>query len=56
MHRIVTDELIPVLHEEPGFAGALNLVDRQTGDAILAIRRAGAKHRSISVWEVMVRV
>ena len=31
MDRIVTAELIPALHEEPGFGGALNLVGYDTG-------------------------
>ena len=29
MDRIVTDEMVPALQDEPGFAGALNLVDRE---------------------------
>ena len=37
MDRIVTDEMIPALHEEPGFAGALNLVDRTSGNALMLI-------------------
>jgi hypothetical protein len=37
MDRIVTDELIPGLKEEPGFTGALNLVDRETGNAMMII-------------------
>ena len=37
MDRIVTDEMIPALQEEPGFAGALNLVDRTTGNALMII-------------------
>jgi hypothetical protein len=37
MHRVVTDELIPVLHHQPGFAGALNLVNPRTGEAILIL-------------------
>jgi hypothetical protein len=37
MDRIVTDEMIPALHEEPGFAGALNLVDRETGNAMMVV-------------------
>jgi hypothetical protein len=35
MDRIVTTELIPALHEEPGFGGALNLVDYETGEAMM---------------------
>jgi hypothetical protein len=37
MDRIVTEELVPALHEEPGFAGALNLVDRTSGNALMII-------------------
>jgi hypothetical protein len=37
MDRIVSDELLPALHAEPGFAGALNLVDRDTGNAMMII-------------------
>jgi hypothetical protein len=29
--------MVPALHDEPGFAGALNLVDRDSGDALMAI-------------------
>ena len=37
MDRIVTDQMIPALQGEPGFAGALNLVDRDSGDAMMII-------------------
>jgi hypothetical protein len=37
MDRIVTDELVPALEAEPGFAGALNLVDRETGNAQMIV-------------------
>lgn len=37
MDRIVTDQMIPALEAEPGFAGALNLVDRGNGDALMII-------------------
>ena len=37
MDRIVTDELVPALHDEPGFAGALNLVDRDSGNALMLV-------------------
>jgi hypothetical protein len=37
MDRIVTDDLVPALAHEPGFAGALNLVDRQSGDAMMIV-------------------
>ena len=37
MDRIVTDEMIPALAAEPGFAGALNLVDRDSGNAMMIV-------------------
>ena len=37
MDRLVTDQLVPALHEEPGFAGALNLVDRDSGEALMVV-------------------
>jgi hypothetical protein len=37
MDRIVTDDMVPALHEEPGFSGALNLVDRETGNALMIV-------------------
>jgi hypothetical protein len=37
MRRIVTDELFPALQDEPGFVGALNLVDPDTGDAMMIV-------------------
>jgi hypothetical protein len=37
MDRIVTDELVPSLEAEPGFSGALNLVDRETGNAQMIV-------------------
>jgi hypothetical protein len=37
MDRIVTDEMVPALEAEPGYAGALNLVDRTSGDALMII-------------------
>jgi hypothetical protein len=35
MDRIVHEEMLPALELEPGFAGALNLVDRETGNALM---------------------
>jgi len=37
MDRIVTGELVPALQDEPGFAGALNIVDRESGDAMMIV-------------------
>jgi hypothetical protein len=37
MDRIVTGEMIPALDAEPGFAGALNIVDRDSGNAMMIV-------------------
>jgi hypothetical protein len=37
MDRIVNEEMVPALHGEPGFAGALNLVDRDSGNALMVV-------------------
>ena len=37
MDRIVTDEMLPALEAEPGYAGALNVVDRESGDAMMIV-------------------
>jgi hypothetical protein len=37
MDRLVTDEMVPALEDEPGFAGALNLVDRDSGEAMMIV-------------------
>ena len=37
MDRIVTDEMIPALEAEPGFSGAMNVVDRDSGDAMMIV-------------------
>jgi len=37
MDRIVTDELLPALAAEPGYAGALNIVDRESGNAMMLV-------------------
>jgi hypothetical protein len=37
MDAIVHEQLIPALHDEPGFTGALNLVDRGTGNAMMIV-------------------
>lgn len=37
MDRIVTDDLLPALAAEPGYAGALNVVDRESGDAMMLV-------------------
>jgi hypothetical protein len=37
MDRIVNDAMLPALDAEPGFAGALNIVDRESGDAMMIV-------------------
>ncbi len=37
MDRLVTDEMVPALEAEPGFAGALNLVNRDSGNAMMIV-------------------
>jgi hypothetical protein len=37
MDSVVTDELLPALEQEPGYAGAVNLVDRDTGHAMMIV-------------------
>ena len=37
MDRIVTDEMLPALAAEPGYAGALNVVDRESGNALMLV-------------------
>ena len=37
MDAIVHEQMIPALQEEPGYAGALNLVDRDTGNAMMLV-------------------
>jgi hypothetical protein len=37
MDRLVTDEMVPALAAEAGFEGALNLVDRDSGNAMMIV-------------------
>jgi hypothetical protein len=37
MDGIVVESLIPALQAEPGFAGAMNLVDRQNGHGMMLV-------------------
>jgi len=37
MDRIVAEQLIPALREEPGYAGALNLADEANGDGLMVV-------------------
>jgi hypothetical protein len=37
MDRIVNEEMVPALQQEPGFSGTLNLVDRASGDGMMIV-------------------
>jgi hypothetical protein len=37
LERLVADRMMPALRRVPGFAGALNLVDRTTGSLLLIV-------------------
>ena len=37
MDRIVTDQMLPALEAEPGYSGALNVVDRESGNAMMLV-------------------
>ena len=37
MDAIDTEQLLPALDQEPGYAGAMNLVDRDTGQALMIV-------------------
>jgi hypothetical protein len=48
MDRIVTDELIPALEAEPGYAGAMNLVNASSGEGVMIVLWLGRAARSPS--------
>ena len=37
MDQLVVEEMIPALQNELGFAGAMNLVDRETGNGMMIV-------------------
>ena len=47
VHRIVADELIPALHDQLGFAGALSLVNAPTGETIMIVLWHSAEQAQI---------
>ena len=49
MDRIVIDELLPALSEEPGYVGAFNLVDRDTGDALMLMLWESREHAELPI-------
>ena len=48
MNRIVTDEMLPALEAEPGYAGALNLADPESGNGIHPAVRVGHVHLNVA--------
>jgi hypothetical protein len=52
MDKVVTDELLPALENEPGYAGALNLIDRDSGDALMIVlwETAEQANRPLNVY------
>lgn len=50
MDRIVTDELIPALETEPGYAGTTNLVNPTSGDGVMIVlwQTAEQAHRPLA--------
>jgi hypothetical protein len=71
LERLVRSELVPALRGEPGFCGALSLVDRERAAALLvllweteqdaarprifATELAGVRLSPSTVWEVTAR-
>ena len=51
MDAIVHDELLPALAEEPGYAGAFNLVDRETGNALMLMLWETREHAELPLRE-----
>jgi hypothetical protein len=51
MDRIVREQLLPALESEPGFAGALNLVDRDSGDALMLMLWETREHAELPLRE-----
>lgn len=57
VRRIVADEVIPALQDQPGFAGALSLVNARTGETIVIVLWNSAEHaqrpRGVNGTEVL---
>ena len=47
MDRIVREEMLPALALEPGFAGALNMVNRDSGDALMLMLWETREHAEL---------
>jgi hypothetical protein len=51
MDRIVNEMLMPALKDEPGFAGGLNLVDRETGNGMMIMLWETEEHANLAPSE-----
>jgi hypothetical protein len=51
MDRIVREEMLPALEEEPGYAGAVNLVNRDTGNALMLMLWETREHAELPLRE-----
>jgi uncharacterized membrane protein YgcG len=51
MDRIVREQMLPALKQEPGYAGALNLVDRETGNAMMLTLWSTREHAELPIRE-----
>ena len=49
MDAIVHEQLLPALAEEPGYAGAYNLVDRETGNALMLMLWETREHAELPI-------
>src|SRR6478672_1999721 len=64
IHRIASKEFIPALRDEPGFVGALHLVNPDCGDAVVIVLWHSAEqqqstlggNQTSSLWNVTLRV
>jgi hypothetical protein len=52
MDRIVTDELIPALEAESGYAGAMNLANASSGEGVMVVlwQTAEQAHRPLAEY------
>src|SRR3954466_14306808 len=51
MARIVREEMLPALEQEPGYAGVLNLVDRGSGNALMLMLWQTPEHAQTPLRE-----
>ena len=51
MDRIVREEMLPALKDEAGFAGAVNLVNRESGNALMLMLWESRAHAETPLRE-----